>query len=645
MEEGAQMQVDKPQEQADHKMEEAAQLEEIPAAETHADAPAAQTEAAEDAAPTTAIDASPAAPAEAQTSEDAVESTGPAEDTNAETKPPAEEPAATEPETSLQQAKKVEDEAQAFLIEQTHQVIVPSYAAWFDMLTINDIERKSVPEFFNGRNRSKTPTVYKDYRDFMINTYRLNPSEYLTVTACRRNLAGDVCAVMRVHAFLEQWGLINYQVEPETRPSNIGPPFTGHFKLTADTPRGLQPFVPAPNSTISQGKPFNKTAAAMRKSPQPETNLELRRNVYDSSLGSSTTNGAAGLTTSDRKPIACTTCGVECSALRYHSTKQTNVNLCANCYTEARFPATSQSGDFVRLGDTHIKREEDTWTDAETLLLLEGLEMYDEDWSQIASHVGTRTKEQCVLRFLQMPIEDPYLESDVAAAGPLQYARAPYSQAENPVMSVVAFLASAIRPTVAAASAQSAIDQLVKDLQAKTKKEQANGSTMDGNAGDAMQVDESSNTLEQDKLEKAASAALGAAAAKAHLLASHEERELNALVSAAVATQVQRLELKLQQFEELERLLEAERRDVERAKQQIYLDRLAMKRQVLEAQETIQAALAKADQEALEKLKTLETMSGEGQPLRPVVHESAETAARNAVAPSEANPEQVLMQP
>jgi SWI/SNF related-matrix-associated actin-dependent regulator of chromatin subfamily C len=36
--------------------------------------------------------------------------------------------------------------------------------------------------------------------------------EYLTVTACRRNLAGDVCGIMRVHALLEQWGIINYQV-------------------------------------------------------------------------------------------------------------------------------------------------------------------------------------------------------------------------------------------------------------------------------------------------------------------------------------------------------------------------------------------------------------------------------------------------
>jgi hypothetical protein len=108
--------------------------------------------------------------------------------------------------------KKMEEAARSYLVEQTHAVVVPSYSTWFDMNKIKDIEKKSLPEFFNNRNRSKTPLVYKDYRDFMINTYRLNPTEYLTVTACRRNLAGDVCSIMRVHAFLEQWGLINYQV-------------------------------------------------------------------------------------------------------------------------------------------------------------------------------------------------------------------------------------------------------------------------------------------------------------------------------------------------------------------------------------------------------------------------------------------------
>ena len=31
----------------------------------------------------------------------------------------------------------------------------------------------------------------------MLDAYRLNPTEYLTATACRRNLGGDVCAVVR----------------------------------------------------------------------------------------------------------------------------------------------------------------------------------------------------------------------------------------------------------------------------------------------------------------------------------------------------------------------------------------------------------------------------------------------------------------
>jgi SWI/SNF related-matrix-associated actin-dependent regulator of chromatin subfamily C len=107
---------------------------------------------------------------------------------------------------------RLEDQARKYLAAQTHEVIIPSYSAWFDMSKIHPVERRALPEFFNSRNRSKTPSIYKEYRDFMINTYRLRPSEYLTVTACRRNLAGDVCAIMRVHAFLEQWGLINYQV-------------------------------------------------------------------------------------------------------------------------------------------------------------------------------------------------------------------------------------------------------------------------------------------------------------------------------------------------------------------------------------------------------------------------------------------------
>ncbi len=82
--------------------------------------------------------------------------------------------------------------------EQTHHIIVPSYSAWFDYTCIHEIEKRALPEYFNGKNKSKTPEIYMGYRNFMIDTYRLNPGEYLSGTACRRNLPGDVCAIMRL---------------------------------------------------------------------------------------------------------------------------------------------------------------------------------------------------------------------------------------------------------------------------------------------------------------------------------------------------------------------------------------------------------------------------------------------------------------
>ena len=54
----------------------------------------------------------------------------------------------------------------------------------------------------------------------MISLYKSNPQNYLTVTACRKNLSGDVCSIMRVHQFLEKWGLINFSVDNNTLENN-----------------------------------------------------------------------------------------------------------------------------------------------------------------------------------------------------------------------------------------------------------------------------------------------------------------------------------------------------------------------------------------------------------------------------------------
>lgn len=42
--------------------------------------------------------------------------------------------------------------------------------------------------------------------------------------------------------------------------------------------------------------------------------------------------------------------------------------------------------------------------------MLEGLELYKDDWNKVAEHVGSRSHDECILRFLQLPVEDGYLE-------------------------------------------------------------------------------------------------------------------------------------------------------------------------------------------------------------------------------------------
>merc|ERR1719348_703580 len=105
------------------------------------------------------------------------------------------------------------------------------------------------------------------------------------------------------------------------------------------------------------------------------------------------------------------------------------------------------------------------WTQQETLLLLEALEMFKDDWNKVCEHVGSRTQDECILHFLRLPIEDPYLEepeSGGGALGPLAYQPIPFSASGNPIMSTVAFLASVVDPRVASSAAKAAMEEFAK---------------------------------------------------------------------------------------------------------------------------------------------------------------------------------------
>uniref|UniRef100_A0A8C8AIB5 SWI/SNF related, matrix associated, actin dependent regulator of chromatin subfamily c member 1 n=1 Tax=Otus sunia TaxID=257818 RepID=A0A8C8AIB5_9STRI len=445
--------------------------------------------------------------------------------------------------------------------EQTNHIIIPSYASWFDYNCIHVIERRALPEFFNGKNKSKTPEIYLAYRNFMIDTYRLNPQEYLTSTACRRNLTGDVCAVMRVHAFLEQWGLINYQVDPESRPMAMGPPPTPHFNVLADTPSGLMPLhIRTPQVTAQQMLSFPEKN---KEKPTDMQNFGLRTDIYSKKTLAKSKGASAG-------------------------------------------------------------RE---WTEQETLLLLEALEMYKDDWNKVSEHVGSRTQDECILHFLRLPIEDPYLENSDASLGPLAYQPVPFSQSGNPVMSTVAFLASVVDPRVASAAAKAALEEfsrvreevplelveahvkkvqeaarasgkvdptyglessciagtgpdepekigrlslkmqkfllggksLSEEKEAEENKENVDASKDKENEAGKKKVE---HEISEGNVATAAAAALASAATKAKHLAAVEERKIKSLVALLVETQMKKLEIKLRHFEELETIMDREKEAV-----------------------------------------------------------------------------------
>ena len=330
-----------------------------------------------------------------------------------------------------------------------------------------------------------------------------------------------------------------------------------------------------------------------------------------------------------KKTFNCYSCGIDCTKCRFHYAKSDPVNpnaiptelkydLCPNCYFNGRMPNTHRSSDFVKLeepGYTTIPDRDAPWTDSETLLLLEALENFDENWTAVEKHVGTRTREECVMKFLQLEIQDKYLEDGNEFGSATVQAlsgRNPISHVENPVMSVVAFLASMADPAVVAAAAGRSIDALGKDLRAKLERgmggaaQDAGETTESVKAEDSMDVDSETAEPEPGATGGASSVevnlatlGLASAAARAGALASHEEREMTRLVGAAVNLTLQKFDLKLTQFAEMEEIVQAERRDLEKARQQLFLDRMAFKKRVKDVEDAMRAASMKNPEEGM----------------------------------------------
>ncbi|VEU23521.1 DEKNAAC104681 [Brettanomyces naardenensis] len=485
--------------------------------------------------------------------------------------------------------KKLEEDAQKYVAKQSKPVIIPSYSKWFDMNKIHEIEKRSLPEFFAGESRFKTSKVYKDMRDFMINTYRLNPLEYLSVTAARRNLAGDVATIMRIHGFLTKWGLINYQIDPKTKPFKMGPQYTGHFQITLDKPSGFEPYLPEnaeivvdgkgekenPEGTTAQeasGEPPKKksknsvTAVKEEFSDKLTTNeiplnLELRHNIYDSTQDAFTlrseetnkNNKLAGI-----KQLYCSITGNDITETRYHNLKNKQ-NISSRAFEDGQFPSTFKSADFVQLDKIQASSDSRAWSDQEILLLLEAIEMYGDNWNSICGHVGSRTKEQCIAKFIQLPIEDRYLEKQLSKKTYLKFLEQLKTTGGEYQKNGASDVISGVHQT---------LNQLL--------------SSVDPAAAEQFKNDE-----DVSKVAKAAFGALiGNADAKSHLEHEKEDR----LISSILELSLKKFEIKMEELKSLESQMLDEKRSLALEKHNLLIDRLSLRKQA----HVVRAKLIKA---------------------------------------------------
>jgi len=124
--------------------------------------------------------------------------------------------------------------------------------SWYHPTTISTTEKSSLPEWFNSSAPHRTPTTYLSTRNQILNIYQAQLSssntttaaastttntttttsggtattvqhqqQYLTPTAIRRCVPGDVGSMLRLHTFLCDWGLINGKDLGENAPSDL----------------------------------------------------------------------------------------------------------------------------------------------------------------------------------------------------------------------------------------------------------------------------------------------------------------------------------------------------------------------------------------------------------------------------------------
>ena len=507
---------------------------------------------------------------------------------------------------------------------------IPEHSGWFawGRDEVSDFEKDALPEFFGGDGGGGggggARETYLKIRSTAMARFNAllssdGASARLSFAAARKGLTCDVDACQRAYDFFNRWGLINWSPDAAA---------------TAATPAEVEPGT-------------NAAAAAM-----------LYRFDYRAKRRDGGGGGADDAAVGGRVCVGCDRALGGVGRVYYRCADPPKgavvpggggdgagdgpIDACVKCFTGGVLPDGVSGASFVRRTSTKESEKEDEkeaeeraggaggdadkengdkendaekeafmWSDQETLLMLEGLETHGENWSDVAAHVGSKTVEECVRRFVRLPIEDAFIDDLQktksgcgGGGGDDDAVHRPFERAPNPVMASVSFLAACAGPRVAAAAAQAALASLDDEEDAPTAPTTA---TTDVDGADDGEKKPPAPTdphslgppppVTEDRCRAAAAASVAAAAKRAKQLADQEAREIQKLVVVITENQTRKVELKLRFFEDLEAGLNREREQLERLKRHIADERAASAKLKREREEA-EAAAAKTDEPA-----------------------------------------------
>ncbi|KAL8542921.1 hypothetical protein ACS0TY_003700 [Phlomoides rotata] len=294
---------------------------------------------------------------------------------------------------------KIEAEYEAVRSRDAKVHVVPIHAGWFSWTKVHPLEERMLPSFFNGKSESRSPEIYMEIRNWIMKKFHFNPNVQIELEHLSELTVGELDARREVMEFLDYWGLINYHPFPHQEPaamtvdSNASKDESG----TTETLVGKLFKFEAVQSWTPTVPRMSMATPAMSSGLLPEPVI------------------ADELVKSEGPSVEyhCNSCAADCSRKRYHCQKQADFDLCAECYNNGKFGSNMSPSDFILMEPPEAGGASGgKWTDQETLLLLEAIELFRDNWSEIAEHVATKTKAQCILHFAQMPIEDAFFNHD-----------------------------------------------------------------------------------------------------------------------------------------------------------------------------------------------------------------------------------------